>query len=66
MHVFNAIMLLQTYNWNLAWARFIHSNYSNIIFSNNDVLVPDGAITMLQESMNRHHGNCDLVSKVIA
>lgn len=58
------VPLLQTYNWNLAWAKFMNSSYSSIIYSNNDVLVPDGAISLLQESLSGAEGggNCDLVS----
>ena len=38
------------------------SGYKSVIYSNNDVLVPDGAIRLLQESLSEQGGNCDLVS----
>ena len=39
----------------------MNSAYRSIIYSNNDVLVPDGAISLLQESLSERGGNCDMV-----
>jgi hypothetical protein len=50
-----------TYNWNLAYSRFVNSSYENLFIVNNDVLLPDGAFHLLEESLHQAGGDCDLV-----
>eukprot|EP01023_Acetabularia_acetabulum_P008100 TRINITY_DN13517_c0_g1_i10.p1 TRINITY_DN13517_c0_g1~~TRINITY_DN13517_c0_g1_i10.p1 ORF type:complete len:243 (-),score=16.01 TRINITY_DN13517_c0_g1_i10:1381-2109(-) len=50
-----------THNWNLAYEYFMtHNQYDIMYISNNDVLVPNGAIDELSKSLK--NCDCDLVS----
>jgi UDP-glucose 4-epimerase len=40
-----------TNSWNLAWQYALQNQYSNLIISNNDLLVPDGTINLLTEAL---------------
>eukprot|EP01024_Parvocaulis_polyphysoides_P052139 TRINITY_DN5136_c2_g4_i2.p1 TRINITY_DN5136_c2_g4~~TRINITY_DN5136_c2_g4_i2.p1 ORF type:complete len:297 (-),score=26.79 TRINITY_DN5136_c2_g4_i2:832-1722(-) len=49
-----------THNWNLAYDYFIKNEQYNVLFiSNNDVLIPNGAIDKLSKSLK--NCDCDLI-----
>jgi GT2 family glycosyltransferase len=39
-----------THSWNLGYAAFVKGNYDYLIYANNDILIPDGAIDELLKS----------------
>lgn len=45
--------------WNEAWQYFMHKGYDKLIYSNNDVLVPNGVIDKLRAALDN---GCDLIT----
>lgn len=47
--------------WNLAYQHYLEHGYKNLIYSNNDVLVPNGVIDKLRAALDN---GCDLVMPI--
>lgn len=51
-----------TFNWNLAYTRWKAGNSPYLFISNNDVLIPNGALTALANAMTPEGGDCDVIA----
>jgi len=43
-----------THSWNLAYQKFKNGKYKNLFISNNDVIIPDGALKSMERSLEQH------------